>query len=91
MTVMITGVGSVAVLVLDAKKSAGWYHDKLGFEIVGAEGHSVFVRPGGSQTLMIHLCGKCNDWGNDEGQEGEPESGCNADRLECRGTKGQVS
>jgi len=41
---MITGVGSVAILAHDAKKSAEWYRDKLGFEIVGIEGHTVFVR-----------------------------------------------
>ncbi len=41
---MVTGVGSVAILVHDAKKSAEWYRDKLGFEIVGIEGHTVFVR-----------------------------------------------
>lgn len=62
---MITGVGSLAVLANDPKKSAEWYRDKLGFEIVGAEGHSVFVRPKGSSTPLIHLCGKCDSWGDD--------------------------
>ncbi len=61
---MITGVGSVAVLVTDARKSAQWYHDKLGFEIVGTEGHTVFVRPKGSNSLL-HLCGHCGDWEDD--------------------------
>jgi catechol 2,3-dioxygenase-like lactoylglutathione lyase family enzyme len=61
---MITGVGSVAILVNDARKSAEWYHDKLGFEIVGIEGHTVFVKPKGSGTLL-HLCGRCDAWEND--------------------------
>jgi catechol 2,3-dioxygenase-like lactoylglutathione lyase family enzyme len=63
---MITGVGSVAILVYDGKKSAEWYRDKLGFEIVGAEGHSVFVRPKRSRTPLLHLCAKCDAWGDDE-------------------------
>jgi catechol 2,3-dioxygenase-like lactoylglutathione lyase family enzyme len=61
---MITGVGSVAILVHDAKKSAEWYRDKLGFEVVGIEGHTVFVRPKGS-AFLLHLCGRCNSWEND--------------------------
>lgn len=63
--VMITGVGSVAILVHDAKKSAEWYRDKLGFEIVGTEGHGVFVKPNGLQKLLLHLCEQCDDWGED--------------------------
>ncbi len=62
---MISGVGSVAILVNDAKRSAEWCHDKLGFEIVGIEGHTVFVKPVGSQSLL-HLCGRCKDWGNNQ-------------------------
>ncbi len=61
---MITGIGSVAVLVNDAKRSAEWYRDKLGFEVVSAEGHAVFVSAPGSDSLL-HLCGRCNDWGDD--------------------------
>ena len=61
---VITGVGSVAVLVKDVRKSAEWYHDKLGFDIVGIEGHTVFVKPKGSDSL-IHLCGKCDAWEDD--------------------------
>ncbi len=61
---MITGVGSVAILVNDPKKSAEWYRDKLGFEIVENEGHTVFVKPKGSQFLL-HLCGKCGAWETD--------------------------
>ena len=61
---MLSGVGSVAILVKDAKKSAEWYRDKLGFEIVQNKGHVVFVKPIGSGTLL-HLCGKCGAWEKD--------------------------
>ncbi len=63
---MITGLGSVAVLVHDARKSAEWYRDKLGFEIVGIEGHTVFVKPKGSQAVLLHLCGRCDAWEEDK-------------------------
>ncbi len=63
---MITGVGSVAILVHDARKSAEWYRAKLGFETVGIEGHTVFVKPKGSRTVLLHLCGPCDAWGNDK-------------------------
>lgn len=63
---MLTGVGSVAILVNDARKSAEWYRDKLGFEILGIEGHAVFVRPRGSGFPLLHLCGRCEDWGSDK-------------------------
>jgi catechol 2,3-dioxygenase-like lactoylglutathione lyase family enzyme len=62
---MITGTGSVAVLVEDARESAIWYRDKLGFEIVGIRRHTVFVRPKRSNTLM-HLCERCDAWEGDE-------------------------
>jgi catechol 2,3-dioxygenase-like lactoylglutathione lyase family enzyme len=62
---MITGVGSVSILVSNAKKSAEWYRDKLGFEIVAAQGHSVFVKPRNSQTPLLHLCGQCDAWEKD--------------------------
>ncbi len=62
---MIGGVGSVAVLVNDQNKSAQWYRDKLGFEVVEKRGHTVFVRAQGSETL-IHLCGDCEAWGTDK-------------------------
>jgi catechol 2,3-dioxygenase-like lactoylglutathione lyase family enzyme len=64
---MIAGVGSVAILVRVAKKSAEWYRDKLGFEIVGIEGHGAFVKPKHS-TQLIHLCGPCDAW--ETGQPG---------------------
>jgi catechol 2,3-dioxygenase-like lactoylglutathione lyase family enzyme len=63
---MITGVGSVAILVHDARKSAEWYHAKLGFEIVGIEGHTVFVKPKGSQAPLLHLCGPNDAWERDK-------------------------
>jgi catechol 2,3-dioxygenase-like lactoylglutathione lyase family enzyme len=62
---MLTGVGSVAILVNDAKQSAEWYRDELGFEVVGNEGYAVFVRPTGTSYPLLHLCGKCEDWGDD--------------------------
>jgi lactoylglutathione lyase len=61
---MISGIGSVAILVNDAEKSAEWYRDKLSFEIVENVGHSVFVKPKGSQ-FFLHLCGKCDAWEKD--------------------------
>jgi catechol 2,3-dioxygenase-like lactoylglutathione lyase family enzyme len=61
---MIKGVGSAAVLVRDARRSAQWYRDKLGFEIIGIEGHAVFVQP--PQGILLHLCEKCDDWENDQ-------------------------
>ena len=63
MTVAV-GIGSVAILVNDAMNSTAWYRDKLGFEIVGREGHAVFLRPKGSDVL-VHLCERCDDWEND--------------------------
>lgn len=66
MDTMITGVGSVAILVHDAKKSAEWYRDKLGFEIIGIEGHTIFVKPKGSDTPLLHLRGRCDAWENDQ-------------------------
>ncbi len=63
---MITRIGSVAVLVHDAKKSAEWYRDRLGFEIVGIEGHTVFVKPNGSQDPLVHLCELCESWEQDK-------------------------
>lgn len=62
---VINGLSSVAVLVDDAKKSAEWYREKLGFEVVGMEGHTVFVKPKGPQTPLLHLCAKCDAWGGD--------------------------
>ncbi len=49
--------GSVAVVVSDAKKSAKWYQEKLGFEVRDEEGHWVTVAPKGTD-LVIHLCEK---------------------------------
>ena len=65
-SIMISGVGSIAVLSRDPGKLAEWYRDKLGFEIVESQGHNVFVRPRGSSEPLLHLCGKCDDWESDE-------------------------
>ena len=61
---MLTEVSSVPVLVRDAKKSAKWYSEKLGFE-TDLQDHWVTVRPKGSK-LVIHLCEKCEEWEDDE-------------------------
>ena len=68
---MLTKVTSVAVLVTNAEKSAEWYRDKLGFEVVSMQGHWVAVKPKDSSTIL-HLCAKCNEWGDDKpgGQTG---------------------
>jgi len=60
---MFDGIGSVPVLVNDAKKAAKWYEEKLGFESE-MEGHWVTVKPKGSD-ISIHLCEKCDEWEND--------------------------
>lgn len=68
---MITDIGSVPILVSDAKKAARWYEKKLGFEIVNRRGHFVTVRPKNSTTLL-HLCERCGEWAGDSpgGQTG---------------------
>jgi catechol 2,3-dioxygenase-like lactoylglutathione lyase family enzyme len=63
---MLAGVGSVAVLVRDAKRAAEWYREKLSFKVVANEGHLVFVRPPSSPLPLIHLCGECDDWQGDQ-------------------------
>ncbi len=60
---MFKTVGSIAVLVKDAKKSAEWYREKLGFE-TRIEGHWVTAKPKGSE-VVLHLCEKNPDWGKD--------------------------
>lgn len=62
---MMIGVGSVAVLVHDATKSLAWYRDVLGFEVINAEGHPIFLKSGRGGA-MIHLCSECSAWGNDQ-------------------------
>lgn len=51
---MLSKSFSVAVVVSDAKKSAKWYRDKLGFQ-TSTEGHWVTVWPKGA-TWKLHLC-----------------------------------
>jgi lactoylglutathione lyase len=45
---------STAVMVSDAKKTAKWFRNKLGFE-VSVEGHWVTTWPAGSNS-KLHLC-----------------------------------
>ena len=51
---MLSKSFSVAVMVSDAKKSAKWYKEKLGFN-TSVEEHWVTVWPKGS-TWKLHLC-----------------------------------
>jgi predicted enzyme related to lactoylglutathione lyase len=47
--------GDIAIVVKSARRSAKWYHDKLGWVVVDNDGHWVTVRPRGSEVLF-HLC-----------------------------------
>ena len=62
---MTIDVGSVAILVNDAEKALEWYRDILGFEVINAEGHPIYLKSRGGGT-MIHLCSKCRAWENDK-------------------------
>lgn len=46
---------SVAVMVSDAKKSARWYKEKLGFQVSTESEHWITVWPKGSDS-KLHLC-----------------------------------
>ncbi len=52
---MITSIATVAVMVKDAKKSAKWYKENLGFEITSDDEHWTTVGTKGGKT-MLHLC-----------------------------------
>ncbi|MEM3798739.1 MAG: VOC family protein [Thermoprotei archaeon] len=52
---MIKNLGSIAVVVSDAKKAAEWYTKTLGLELASSEGHWVTVKTKDSKTV-IHLC-----------------------------------
>jgi predicted enzyme related to lactoylglutathione lyase len=52
---MVSKLFSVAVMVADAKKSAKWYEEKLGFESSTEDGHWVTVWPKGAEW-KLHLC-----------------------------------
>jgi uncharacterized glyoxalase superfamily protein PhnB len=52
---MVSREVSVAVMVSDAKKSAAWYKEKLGFEVSTEEGHWVTAWPKGA-NWKLHLC-----------------------------------
>ena len=47
--------GDVAVVVKNAKRSAKWYHDKLGVRVESEDGHWVTARPRGA-NVVLHLC-----------------------------------
>lgn len=59
---MISKQFSAAILVSDAKKSARWFKENLGFQ-TSVHGHWVTVWPKGS-TARIHLCEGKPDPGN---------------------------
>ncbi len=50
-------LADVAVVVSDAKRSAQWWQEKLGFGTytMGGTGHAVLVAPPG-ERLVLHLC-----------------------------------
>lgn len=52
---MISTELSVAVMVSDAKKSAKWYHEKLGFDTSTEDDHWVTAWPKGA-GWKLHLC-----------------------------------
>ena len=61
---MLTEIASVPVLVKNARESAEWYREKLGFEVNMQGQHWVEVKPMGS-SAVLHLCEKCKEWEND--------------------------
>ena len=67
---MISRLFTVAVMVSDAKKSARWYEEKLGFEIANEDEHWVVARPP-KADWMLHLC------------EGDPEPGNTGIGIYC--------
>jgi catechol 2,3-dioxygenase-like lactoylglutathione lyase family enzyme len=52
---MITKIATIAVMVSDAKKSAKWYKEKLGFEISSDDEHWTTAGVKGGKT-EFHLC-----------------------------------
>ena len=52
---MVSKGFSVALVVSDAKKSARWYGEKLGFKVSLEDEHWITVWPEGAQW-KIHLC-----------------------------------
>ena len=52
---MISTLLTVAVMVSNAKESAKWYKEKLGFETSNEDDHWVVARPKGADW-MLHLC-----------------------------------
>ena len=52
---MISKLLTVAVMVSNAKESAKWYKEKLGFETSNEDDHWAVVRPKGA-GWMLHLC-----------------------------------
>jgi len=60
---MLSNEFSVAVMVSDAKKSANWYREKLGFEVSLEDDHWITTWETGSQW-KLHLCRGALEPGN---------------------------
>ncbi|TLZ44566.1 MAG: hypothetical protein E6K19_04145 [Methanobacteriota archaeon] len=52
---LVMRLSTIALVVSDAKKSASWYQQKLGFEIRDHQGHWITVGPK-KENLSFHLC-----------------------------------
>lgn len=52
---MITSIATVGVMVKDAKQSAKWYNEKLGFKVITDDEHWTTVGLEGGKTVL-HLC-----------------------------------
>jgi len=50
-------LSSIALVVSNAKESAKWYREKLGWEVKSQEGHWVTVAPKNA-PFVFHLCEK---------------------------------
>lgn len=74
---MVSKNVSAAVMASDAKRSAKWFKEKLGF-VISTEGHWVTVWPKGS-TAKVHLC------------EGEVEPGNTGIAFYCADPKKEAA
>lgn len=50
-------IADIAIVVTDAKASAAWWEEKLGFAVhtLGGSGHAVLIAPPG-ERFVLHLC-----------------------------------
>ncbi len=82
---MVTKEFSIAVMVSDAKKTAKWFEDKLGFRS-SLHGHWVVVWPEGSSAKM-HLCEGDPDPGNTGIAFYEKDAAKAAEKMKAKGVK----